>query len=96
MSSGGQGNFGDSILNSSLNKPRAKGVNACVSRRFGKQQIAFGMLSPKLVRPQGELMGFPSGAPNVQGEEREGWNFGDSILNASLARQGPKSVKTGR
>jgi hypothetical protein len=41
-------------------------------------------------------MGFPSGAPNVQGEEREGWNFGDSILNASLARQGPKSVKTGR
>ena len=41
-------NFGDSILNLFLNRPRGKGVNAGVSRRCGKQQIEFDILSPKL------------------------------------------------
>lgn len=41
-------NFGDSILNPSLNRPRGKSVKAGASRRCDKQQIEFDILSPKL------------------------------------------------
>lgn len=45
----GDRNFGDSILNPSLNRQRGKSFKAGASRRCDKQQIEFNLLSPKPV-----------------------------------------------